>query len=50
MRTYLLEYGNEAAKHAVRMRDLMSLTESLLLPVPLFIGLFTFSKFLIIGK
>lgn len=43
MYIYLLENGNEAAKHAVRMRDLMSLTESLLTPVPLLLGLITVS-------
>lgn len=39
VRTYLLEHGNEAAKHAIRLRDLMSLSESFLVPVPLFLGL-----------
>jgi hypothetical protein len=37
VRTYLLEYGGEAAKHAIRLRDLMSLAESFMFPVPLFL-------------
>jgi len=45
VRTYLLEYGNESAKFAMRMRDLMSLTESLIVVVPLFVILIAFPLF-----
>lgn len=39
VRTYVIEYGGESATFAERMRDLMSLSESLLFPVSLFTAL-----------
>jgi hypothetical protein len=39
VRTYVIEHGGDSANFAQRMRDLMSLSESLLFPVSLFFGL-----------
>jgi hypothetical protein len=41
IRSYLLEIGGESAKRTMRTRDLMSLLEGFLIPVPLFFGLLT---------